>query len=170
VPEDSRIGVCAHELGHLLFGFPDLYDTDYTSEGVGNWCLMGGGSWNGGGDIPAHASAWCKVNQGWATVSNVTTNGIVSIPDVKSTHAVHRLWTNGGSGPEYFLMENRQKTGYDAQLPAAGLLIWHIDENQPGNTDENRYQVGLVQADGKRDLELDRNRGDAGDFQVEASH
>ena len=64
VPEDCRIGVCAHELGHLLFGFPDLYDTDYTSEGVGNWCLMGGGSWNGGGDIPAHPSAWCKVEPG----------------------------------------------------------------------------------------------------------
>ena len=29
VPEDCKIGVCAHELGHLLFGFPDLYDTDY---------------------------------------------------------------------------------------------------------------------------------------------
>ena len=40
IPEDARIGVCAHELGHLLFGFPDLYDTDDTSEGIGNWCLM----------------------------------------------------------------------------------------------------------------------------------
>ena len=27
-------------------------------EGIGNWCLMAGGSWNGGGDIPAHPSAW----------------------------------------------------------------------------------------------------------------
>ena len=62
IPEDAKIGVCAHELGHLLFGFPDLYDTDDTSEGIGNWCLMAGGSWNGGGDVPAHPSAWCKAN------------------------------------------------------------------------------------------------------------
>jgi len=42
VPEDCKIGVCAHELGHLLFGFPDLYDTDSSSEGIGNWCPDGG--------------------------------------------------------------------------------------------------------------------------------
>ena len=68
VPEDARIGVCAHELGHLLFGWPDLYDTDNTSDGIGNWCLMAGGSWNGGGDTPAHPSAWCKAQQEWVTV------------------------------------------------------------------------------------------------------
>jgi immune inhibitor A len=56
VPEDCKIGVCAHELGHLLFGFPDLYNTDYSSEGIGNWCLMAGGSWGGGGDTPVHPS------------------------------------------------------------------------------------------------------------------
>ena len=33
IPEDARLGVSAHELGHLLFGWPDLYDTDNTSEG-----------------------------------------------------------------------------------------------------------------------------------------
>lgn len=163
IPEDARIGVCAHELGHLLFGFPDLYDTDNTSEGVGNWCLMGGGSWNGGGDVPSHPSAWCKVNQGWASVTNVTTGGTLSLPDVKSSRTVHRVWKGGAGGSEYFLLENRQRSGYDAQLPGDGLLIWHIDEAQPGNTDENHYKVGLVQADGKRDLELDHNRGDAGD-------
>ena len=163
VPENARIGVCAHELGHLLFGFPDLYDTDNTSEGIGNWCLMAGGSWNGGGDIPAHPSAWCKANQGWVSVTNVTTSSSLSIADVKTSHNVYRLWKDGTSGAEYFLLENRQKTGYDAQLPGNGLLIWHIDENQPGNTDENHYKVGLMQADGKRDMELDHNRGDAGD-------
>ena len=66
IPEDAKIGVSAHELGHLLFGFPDLYDTDYSSSGIGDWCLMAGGSWNGAvpGEQPSHPSAWCKVEPG----------------------------------------------------------------------------------------------------------
>jgi immune inhibitor A len=163
VPEDAKIGVCAHELGHLLFGFPDLYDTDNTSEGIGNWCLMAAGSWGGGGDTPVHPSAWCKANQGWATVDNRTTNSSLSIVDVKTSHTVHRLWKGGAPGSEYFLVENRQQTGFDASLPGSGLLIWHIDESISGNTNETHYKVALMQADGKRDLELNQNRGDAGD-------
>jgi immune inhibitor A len=163
VPEDSRIGVCAHELGHLLFGLPDLYDTDNTSEGLGDWCLMAGGSWNGGGDVPAHLSAWCKANQGWVEVTNVTANRILTIPDVQSSKSVYRVWTNGAPGSEYFLLENRQRAGYDARLPSDGLLIWHIDESQPDNTDETHYLVGLMQADGQRDLEMARDQGDNGD-------
>jgi immune inhibitor A len=163
VPEDCKIGVCAHELGHLLFGLPDLYDTDNTSEGIGNWCLMAGGTWNGNGDIPAHPSAWCKVQQGWVGVTNVTLNSSISFPDVKTSHNVHRLWKDGAGGSEYFLVENRQRAKFDAGLPGDGLLVWHIDDAQPNNTDENHYKVALLQADNKRDMELNRNRGDAGD-------
>jgi immune inhibitor A len=163
VPEDCKIGVCAHELGHLLFGFPDLYDTDYSSEGIGNWCLMAGGSWGGGGDTPVHPSAWCKANQGWVTIDNRMTNAAVNIADVKASNTVYRLWNNGEDGNEYFLLENRQQTGFDVSLPGAGLLIWHIDEAQSTNTDEHHYKVALLQADGKRDLELNVNRGDPGD-------
>jgi immune inhibitor A len=163
VPEDCKIGVCAHELGHLLFGFPDLYDTDGSSEGIGNWCLMAAGSWGGGGDTPVHPSAWCKANQGWASVDNRTTNGVVSVHDVKDAHTIYRLWKNGAAGNEYFLVENRQQAGFDASLPGPGLLIWHIDESVTTNTNESHYKVALMQADGKRDLELNHNRGDAGD-------
>jgi len=163
VPEDAKIGVCCHELGHLLFGFPDLYDTDGTSEGIGNWCLMAAGSWGGGGVTPVHPSAWCKANQGWASVDNRTSNGPVSFPDVKTSHTVTRLWKDGAPSSEYFLVENRQQAGFDASLPGPGLLIWHIDESIGGNTNEAHYKVALMQADAKRDLELNHNRGDAGD-------
>jgi immune inhibitor A len=163
VPEDCKIGVCAHELGHLLFGFPDLYDTDSSSEGIGNWCLMAGGSWGAGGDTPTHPSAWCKANQGWVTVDNRTTDGAVNIPDVKTSNKVLRLWKNGAPGNEYFLVENRQRTGFDASLPGQGLLIWHIDDAQPTNKDERHYKVALMQADGTRDMERNVNRGDPGD-------
>jgi immune inhibitor A len=163
VDEGCRIGVCCHELGHLLFGWPDLYDIDDSSEGLGRWCLMGAGSWNGGGDVPAHPSAWCKAKQDWVTVTNVTTNGLVSIDDVKTGHEVLRVWKDGAGGDEYFLVENRQATQYDRELPAGGLLVYHVDDAMTTNADETHYLVGLVEADGRRDLVTATNRGDAGD-------
>ena len=163
VPEEARIGVCCHELGHLLFGFPDLYDTDYSGSGIGDWCLMAGGSWNGGGDIPAHPSAWCKANQEWVTVINQAANSVESIQDVKTSRTVYRLWKNGASGSEYFLVENRQRSGYDQHIPGDGLLIWHIDDAVGSNADELHPKVALEQADGLRDLENGNNQGDGGD-------
>ncbi len=154
VPEDCKLGVCAHELGHLLFGFPDLYDTDYSSVGIGDWCLMASGSWNNNGLTPAHPSAWCKCNQHWASVVMPTSNQTkVSIPDVKTGFKVFKLWKNGAPSKEYFLVENRQRTKFDRYLPGTGLLVWHIDDNLAENSDEAHYKVALMQADGLKQLE-----------------
>ncbi len=171
-PGDITIGVYAHEIGHL-FGLPDLYDTDNSSRGIGKWSLMSGGSWNGSlGSSPAHMDAWCKSQVGWVTPINVTGNmaGAV-IPRVMDNPTVFRLWDNGAIGNQYFLIENRQKVGYDAQLPGAGLLIWHIDGSKsnntkewyPGNTSTGNYKVALEQADGLWDLDKNVDQGDAGD-------
>ncbi len=171
VPEDCRLGVCAHELGHLLFGFPDLYDTDYSSEGIGNWCLMGGGSWNNGGLTPAHPSAWCKSKQSWITIETPVSNIFnASIQDVKTGYKAYRLWKDGTPLKEYFLVENRQKTAFDKYLPGAGLLIWHVDEAMTSNKNEAHYCVALEQADGKLDLEHNSNRGDGGDCFPGSTH
>jgi len=164
VPEDCRLGVCAHELGHLLFGFPDLYDTTNASEGIGDWCLMSSGSWNNNGLTPSHPSAWCKCNQQWVTITIPGANqaGLI-IPDVKTGFRVWKLWKGGNPGTEYFLLENRQQAKFDQYNPGAGLLIWHVDDSVTDNSTKPHYRVALEQADGQQDLEKNNNRGDAGD-------
>lgn len=162
-PEDGRIGVFCHEFGHML-GLPDLYDTSYRSSGVGQWCVMGTGSWNNGGLSPGHFCAWAKVRLGWVTPAVVMATQTLRMEPVERQQAtVYRLWTGGVVGSEYFLVEARQPVGFDTALPGAGLLVWRIDEAQPDNTRPGRYLVGLEQADGRHDLEVGRNTGDAGD-------
>lgn len=163
-PEDGRLGVFSHEFGHFI-GLPDLYDTSYRSEGIGNWCLMAGGSWNGAGNKPARMSAWCLANLGWTKPTDVKKPGKLTLKAHEVDKAAsYRLWKGGKASKEYFLIENRQKKGRDAGLPGSGLALWHIDETQSDNTNPLAYRVALVQADGKRDLEFARNRGDDGDL------
>jgi immune inhibitor A len=161
-PEDGRVGVFSHEFGHVL-GLPDLYDSTYRTEGVGNWCLMGGGSWGGGGNKPVRMSCWCLSKLGWIKPRKAK-SARYQLGTLES-HADNclRVWTGGAQGPEYFLLENRQATGRDSALPGSGLAVWHIDETRSDNTNPNAYKVGLVQADGKRNLETGANAGDGGD-------
>ena len=163
-PEDGRVGVFSHEFGHVL-GLPDLYDTSYRSYGIGDWCLMAGGSWGGGGDRPARMSCWCLSKLGWINPKVISKARSLRLDTLekKKTHC-YRAWTKGGAGPEYFLLENRQAKGLDASLPGSGLAVWHIDERQSTNDNPLAYLVALVQADGRRDLELLKNSGDAGDI------
>jgi immune inhibitor A len=162
-PEDGRVGVFAHEFGHVL-GLPDLYDTSYRSEGVGDWCLMGGGSWGGKGNKPTRMSCWCLSKLGW--IKPVAAKSAKYTLDTLEKGAKNCLWVwkGGKSGPEYFMLENRQQKGRDAALPGSGLAVWHIDETRSDNTNPLAYKVGLVQADGKRDLELAKNGGDKNDL------
>ena len=173
-PGDMTIGVSCHELGHGL-GLPDLYDIDYSSNGIGKWCLMGYGSWLGPdnrGESPAHLCAWSKAKVGFLDPTVVHYNqDQVQLRPVAHYPEVYRLWGSGAVGREYFLIENRQKLGYDAYLPGEGLLIWHIDETRPDNAaewfpgkDSTRHAlVALEQADGFFELEHRQGLGDSQD-------
>lgn len=162
-PEDGRLGVFSHEFGHFL-GLPDLYDTSYRSLGVGPWCLMGGGSWNGGGDRPSRMSAWCLAELGWITPQVVGASTHLTLKPLENDPAAcHRI--NGEPGSrEYFLLENRQRDKRDPDLPGSGLALWHIDEAQAGNANPPIYKVALIQADGRRDLQNGVNPADPADL------
>jgi immune inhibitor A len=67
-PEDSGVGVFAHEYGHDL-GLPDLYDTGSGGDSdVDFWDLMASGSHTGPvfQGIPTHMGLWDKFVLGWA--------------------------------------------------------------------------------------------------------
>ncbi|MGB1206065.1 MAG: M6 family metalloprotease domain-containing protein [Chitinophagales bacterium] len=142
----TNIGVLCHEFGHAL-GLPDLYDTDYSTSGVGGWCLMAGGTWNNSGKTPAQMSAWCKAEMGWTNPTVLTgTQTITNMSYNDSSPTAYRL--NTPVSNEYFLLENRQKEGWDQYLPSEGLAIWHIDASQNSNSNEDQRLVNLEAADG----------------------
>ena len=178
----ETVGVFAHEYGHAL-GLPDLYDTDASSAGVGYWSLMATGVYNYvtiSGDRPAHLDAWCKYYLGWITPTQVKETLTDELIEQTATASdVYKLLGGKPLSGEYFLVENRQKTGFDEGLPGAGLLIWHIDGDvikkkikknkvndkecyPPSNCSRKHYGVALVQADGMWDMEKGSNYGDEG--------
>ena len=178
----QTVGVFAHEYGHVL-GLPDLYDIDYSSEGIGDWGLMSSGAWGSvsrPGDRPVHMSAWSKYMLGWVepvVVSTRLTDEVVS-PSAVYADVYQFYPDNQTSSKEYYLVENRQRLGFDAGLPGTGLAIWHIDDNMasysnqdnsqecapPADCSDTHYRVSLVQADGYWDLERNFNQGDAADL------
>lgn len=157
--DEINIGGDCHEFGHLL-GLPDLYDYSDNSNGVGVYSLMGAGSWADTGKTPTHLDAWSKYVLGFAdAIENPT--GKISLSDAETNPQIVKYTTSDPK--EYFLVENRQKTLYDKFLFSEGLFIWHINENQKYNDNENCFLVGLIQADNLKDLENKANYGDLGD-------
>ena len=141
----SPIGIHCHEFGHLL-GLPDLYDIDFSSNGIGLWGLMGYGCYgNGHLERPFHLCAWAKQRLGWVSETRIYSPSpqMFTLSPVEQTAEVAKAI----SGVSYFLLENRQNVGFDLYLPQHGLLIWHVDDRYgQQNIDEHRI-VDLIEAD-----------------------
>lgn len=145
-PFPGQPGVFAHEFGHAL-GLPDFYDTVYTSEGVGNYSMMAGGSWMRypdaaaySGNSPVHFDPYSKIFLGWASpievkpVDGVQTITLPPVNSAESTNGIVKMEVPGSNGTEYFLFENVQQKGFNKGLireraDAHGLVAWHVDEN-----------------------------------------
>ncbi|MBU1702012.1 MAG: M6 family metalloprotease domain-containing protein, partial [Candidatus Eisenbacteria bacterium] len=159
-PEDGERGVFGHEFGHVL-GLPDLYDTDYSSSGIGSWGMMSGGSWGNGGRTPVHFCAWSKMKLGFLDPVIPETNLTdVEFPRVEDHAVAYIVWTNGLPDNEYFMIENRQQVLDDAYIDGAGLVIYHVDENVSGNQNEWHPLVMVEQADGLYNLQAGEGADD----------
>lgn len=171
------IGTNCHELGHLLLGYPDLYDTDGGSEGVGEHCLMGSANHLNGGKTPGPIDLFLKEISGWAIITVASYSGVTDV-NIPTTGNIGYRVRKPGISSEYFLLENRGPGDrWAAFSPDQGILIWHIDEAVTTDnmreemTELDHYQVSVEQADGQFHLETDWNRGDNEDcFDVNANN
>jgi len=175
--------VLAHELGHLLFGLPDIY---HQLGGVGEvwatrrwiagcWELMAAGAWGCGTGAPTldyrfnTFGAWPRVVLGWANPVNVD-------PTRDLTYDLHPTGRGGTvlrvpikTDEEYLLIEYRENAPGDGKIPANGVLIFHVAQSLPLFPPDlqSPYRMSLIEADDDSAMfrtELQGgNRGTAGD-------
>jgi len=166
----SGISTMVHEMGHLLFLWPDLYDTDFSSKGLGDWCLMAYGISKE--KDPASLNPQFRIDNGWATVTDVGVNDYLTASLPSTGGVVYRI-NNPFGRDDSFLVENiGDENPYNDGLPDKGIAIWHVDpsqnnnntENEDGNVNTNHYYISLVQADNEFNLEKNDNQGDSDDL------
>lgn len=159
-----NIATYCHENGHMLGFWPDLYDYDKDSAGVGQFCLMCDAA---SGTNPVEPCAYLKYISGWGDVTTYADRQLGISAPTSSGNRIHKF-DNPALSSEYWLVENRQRTGRDAAMPADGLAIWHVDTNGDHNANEmtpaSHFLVTLVQADGDWDLENNVNWGEPDDL------
>lgn len=177
----QSVGTIAHEFGHVL-GLPDYYHpTDGVSAAgrrwvLGCWSLMAAGSW-GCGPVgsgterfgPTHLSAYSKKTLGWLDyidVGEVRDTEYVLDPVQESGRAL-RIPMDDESR-EFLLVEYRTQAGFDRDLPAAGLVVYHQDfQGVLRPVPDKNYFLSIVEQDGNGGLVRTSgeggNRGEAGD-------
>lgn len=118
-----------------------MYDTDDYTNGYGidpgAYSLYASGSYNNDSRTPPCLMAFERLQLGWATKGT----DIVELKDPEDV-TLDNISTNkarfidaqpgraAGTGYEWFVLENRQQTGWDSYIPAHGLLIYHYDYTQ----------------------------------------
>ena len=160
----AGIGTICHEFSHCL-GFADMYDTSGGGAyGMAVFDVMDQGSYNGNGFVPCNYTAFERIYAGW--VEAIELDAPATVEDMKSVSDYGRpfIMYNYKNTNEYFLLENRQNTGWDKGLYGSnGLLIVHVNYvpsrwinntvNVITGTGNNRIQCcTVVNADGSRDM------------------
>jgi M6 family metalloprotease-like protein len=178
----QSMAVMAHETGHK-FAMPDWYHAaggDHPADHrwiQGCWTLMGAGAWGCGdgstfGKVarPPHPGPLEKLALQWTVPT-------VAQPGWRRTYTLRPVQQSGDvlhvpmAVPwEFLLLEYRVNTGFDAGLPAAGVLVYHVDTMRTGLpclTCPRLYLASLVEADGDgallRTAREGGDRGVAGD-------
>lgn len=127
----NGIGTICHEFSHCL-GYPDFYDSiNGKTFGMSFFDLMDAGCYNGDGFIPAGYSAYEKWVAGWIELTELAAEDVTvdSLKPVSEGGHGYIIY-NDDYNNEYYVIENRQMTNWDAGLYGKGLMITHVDYDE----------------------------------------
>jgi M6 family metalloprotease-like protein len=157
------IGTFCHEFSHVL-GLTDYYDTDGTIDHhtLSEWNIMDYGPYLNSGRTPPSYSAYDRFLLNWLKPVLINDTANYSLQNLTASNTAYLISQSGsnnliGANPsptEFYLLENRQQTGWDTYLPGHGMLITHIQynpitwANNTVNNDDNAMGVDIVEADG----------------------
>ena len=125
--EVDGIGIMCHELSHAL-GLPDFYDVSGTSFGMDIWSVMDYGEYCANGYCPVSYTAYERDFMGWRPLETITEKGVYELIPTEKGGIGYKV-VNQENPNEYYVLENRQKTGWDSALGSygRGLQVTHVD-------------------------------------------
>jgi len=136
------IGTICHEFSHVL-GLPDFYDTDYEKNGQSNdpgeWSVMAGGSYNNDGRTPVGYSLFERYAVGFAEPTTINAEGSYTLENIDNVNTGYRI--NTSVAKEFFFLENRQRTKWNAYLPGTGMLVFRVDSTDAQIWDDNKVNA-----------------------------
>ena len=142
----TSFGTICHEYSHC-FGLPDFYYGDSYSV-LSEWDIMDNGIYNENGARPCNYSAHERMLMGWLTPIELTDSANITDMPALCDEPLAYLIRNDGAENEYYIIENRQKRGWDKQLPGSGILVFHVDYDKdvwavgmPNNNYLKRYSL-----------------------------
>ena len=122
----TNVGLLAHEGAHDILGAADMY---WGSAQRPLWYSVMDQHFNANHFDPFH-----KLKSGFVTPGLVEVNGLttttVPLASVETHREVTIVYDPARGDKEYFILENRWGGVYDANLPAQGVAVWHIVQDQ----------------------------------------
>lgn len=147
------VGTFCHEFSHCL-GLPDFYHTaNGFVYGMSSWDIMDHGCYNNNSHTPAGYSSYERHYMGWMDLIDPVENTKYTLAPLNSPEGTAVKVVNDANSDEYYLLEYRKLTGWDAYLAAEGILILHVDydknawDNNTPNNIGSHPRMSIIPAD-----------------------
>lgn len=147
------IGTFCHEFGHCL-GLPDFYPTNGgNAYGMSTWDIMDYGCYLDNGHTPVGYTSYERNFMGWMDLIEPEEDTWYELAPLNTEAGTAVKVANDANPDEYYLLEYRTKTGWDAYIAAEGIMIIHVDydkdvwDNNSPNNITSHQRMTIIPAD-----------------------